>query len=198
MSKRDSTTDAGAGALDRFLPEPDIRERHHVRVRAPAEVVYREAMAFDFESLLLVRALLRGREILMGGKLALPGERLGFAAKMRSIGWELLAEEPGRLHVAGAVCQPWQPDVVFTPVAPEAFAKYAEPDQVKIAWTIETAPQGPEDSLLLTETRAAATDAEARRKFLPYFRRLRPGIVAIRWLLLGAIRRRAEAAWRDR
>jgi hypothetical protein len=193
-----STTAAQAGVLDRFLPAPDVRERHRIRVRAPAEAVYREAMTFDLESLLLVRAILRGREILMGSKPARPSEPMGFAAKMRSIGWGLLVEEPGRVYVAGAVCQPWLADVVFTPLAPAKFASYAEPDRVKIVWSLETVPLAPEESQLATETRAAATDARAGARFLPYFRRMRPGIVAIRWLLLGAIRRRAEAAWKRR
>lgn len=194
----DSTTAAGTGALDRFLPEPDIRERHQITVRAPAEVAYREAMAFDFESLFLVRAILRGREILMGSKRAPSSEPMGFIQKTRSMGWGLLAEQPGRLYVSGASCQPWLADVVFSPLGPEDFSAYEEPDRVKIVWSIETAPRDAATSLLATETRAAGTDEGARRKFLPYFRRVRPGIVAIRWLLLGAIRRHAEAAWKRR
>jgi hypothetical protein len=193
-----NTTAAGAGALDRFLSAPDIRERHQVVVRAPAEIAYREAVALDLESLVLVRAILRGREILMGSKPAGPSEHKGFVEKMRSMGWGLLVEEAGRLYVSGASCQPWLADVVFSPLGPDTFAAYDEPDRVKIVWSIEAVPRGPEESLLATETRAAGTDEEARRKFLPYFRRMRPGILAIRWLLLSAIRRRAEAAWRKR
>jgi hypothetical protein len=194
----DSTTTDSAAMLDRFLPEPDIRERHRIGVKAPAEVVYREAMAFDLESLLLVRAILRGREILMGSKRVAAAGPMSFIAKTRAMGWGLLVEEPGRLYVSGASCQPWLADVVFSPLAPESFAAYGEPDRVKIVWSIETRPRTPEESSLATETRAAGTDPEARRKFLPYYRRVRPGIVGIRWLLLGAIRRRAEAAWKQR
>ena len=182
--------------LDRLLPAPDIRERHQVVVRAPADVTYREAMAFDLESLLLMRAILRGREILMGSKRVEAKGPMSFVARTRSLGWAVLAEEPGRLYVSGATCQPWLPDVVFSPLAPERFAAYNEPERVKIVWTLETAPRGAEDSLLATETRAAGTDESARRRFLPYYGRMRPGIVAIRWLLLGAIRRRAQTAWK--
>src|SRR5262245_45455091 len=86
----DSTTATSAGNLDRFLPEPDIRERHRVVVRAPAEVAYREAMAIDFESLLLVRAIVRAREILMGSKPAGKLEPMSFLARMHSMGWRVL------------------------------------------------------------------------------------------------------------
>jgi hypothetical protein len=189
---------ARASVLDRYIAQPDMRERHETKVRAPADAVYREAMDFDFESLLLVRAILRGREILMRAPPAPPAPRMGFPAKTRSIGWGLLEEQPGRLYVSGARCQPWLPEVVFTPIEPRQFAAFAEPDFVKIAWTIETSPLGPDRSLLGTETRAVATDEAARRKFLPYFQRMRPGIVAIRWLLLGAIRCRAEREGRAR
>jgi hypothetical protein len=194
----DNTITAKAGVLDRFMPEPDIRERHEVRVHAPAEVTYREAMAFDLESLVLVRAILRGREILMGSKPVEKTEPMSFIARTRSMGWERFAEEPGSLYISGATCQPWLADVVFLPLHADDFALYQELNRVKIVWSVETASLGPDRSSLATETRAAATDDEARRKFLPYFRRVRPGIVAIRWLLLGAIRRRAETAWKRR
>ena len=51
-------------------------------------------------------------------------------------------------------------------------------------------------STLATETRAVATDAEARARFRRYWRWARFGIVAIRWFMLPAIRREAERAWR--
>ena len=70
---------------------------------------------------------------------------------------------------------------------------WRDPDRVKIAWTLEVEPLGPDSARLSTETRAVATDADARRKFLRYWRWARFGIVAIRLLMLPAIRRQAEA-----
>jgi hypothetical protein len=109
------------------------------------------------------------------------------------MGWGVLTEVPGRLFVAGAVCQPWQADVVFTPVTSDRFAAYAEPDRVKIAWTLEAEPLGPALSRFATETRAVATDAQARARFRKYWRLAGIGILAIRWLLVPAVRRQAEA-----
>ena len=115
---------------------------------------------------------------------------------MSSMGWGVLAEEPGRFFVAGAACQPWKADVVFTPIAAGLFASFAEPDRVKIAWTLETEALEPAVTRFATETRAAATDAPARARFLRYWRFAGFGIVAIRWLLVPGIRREAERRWR--
>ena len=80
----------------------------------------------------------------------------------------------------------------FTAIPPAEFAAFQEPDLVKIAWTLEVESQGVASTLLSTETRAVATDATARRRFRRYWRWARFGIVAIRWLMLPAIRRQAE------
>ena len=112
------------------------------------------------------------------------------------MGWGLLATEPARLFVAGAHCQPWLANVNFTPIPASEFSGYHERNQVKIAWTLEVESLGPTSTLLVTETRAAATDDEARHHFRRYWRWARYGIVAIRWLMLPAIRRQAERAWK--
>ena len=91
--------------------------------------------------------------------------------------------------------QPWLADVKFTAIAPQEFAAYAEPDQVKIAWTLEAEELAPDLTRFAQETRAVATDAEARAKFRRYWRWARFGIVAIRLLLLPAVRREAERRW---
>lgn len=183
-------------ALDEFLPAPDARERHAVVVRAPADLVYDVARHFDLRSIPLVHAIFRLRARLMGARADARqgGGRLDTGSLMR-MGWGVLAEEPGRRLIAGAVCQPWRADVVFTPVAPHQFASHAVPDSVKIAWTLEAEPLDRTRTRLATETRAVGTDPAARARFRRYWRWARVGIVAIRWLLLPAIRREAERRW---
>lgn len=178
--------------LDAFIPAFDARERYAVTVRAPAYRVYEAAKAFDMQSIFLVRMIFTLRAKVMR---ATPVARTarGFMEEMRSLGWGCLAERPGELFVAGATCQPWLADVTFTPVAPGRFREFAEPGVVKIAWTIECRPDGPERTLLVTETRVAATDQASRERFLRYWRWARMGIIPIRWFLLPGIRKRAEA-----
>jgi hypothetical protein len=185
-----------AAARDRFLPAPDVRERPAVQVRAPAEFVFTMARQFDLQSVPLVHAIFWLRAKLMRGRsdAARPVTRLDVAGLLR-LGWGVLAEESGRLVAAGAVCQPWHADVVFTPLSADRFATYSEPDFVKIAWTLEAEPLGPARTCLATETRASGTDPAARQKFRGYWRWARVGIIAIRWLVLSAIRREAERRW---
>jgi len=71
----------------------------------------------------------------------------------------------------------------------------SEPDQVKLAWAREVTEVAPDVSRLAQETRAVATDAAARAKFLRHWRWAHFGIVAIRLLMLPAVRREAERRW---
>lgn len=176
--------------IDSFLPEPDIRKRHSIVVNAPARLVYDAACHFDMESISMIRFIFRLREILMGSKTTSARNKTTLLNLLDN-GWGKLAEEPGRYLIAGATCQPWQADVVFTPIAPAQFNAYSEPDQIKIVWTIETELLNPNQTRLASETRVAATDEQARIKFRRYWRRVRLGIIMIRWMLLPAIRREA-------
>lgn len=180
--------------LDEFLPRPDVRERHELPVHAPAPLVFDVARTFDLQSVAAVHAIFRMREWLMHSTDAAP-PRLDIAG-LQALGWGTLAERPGRLLVAGAACRPWQADVIFTPLDAAAFAAYDAPDAVRIAWTVEVDPLSAETSRLATETRVAATDAGARDKFRRYWRWARLGIVAIRRLVLPAMRHEAEYRWR--
>lgn len=83
----------------------------------------------------------------------------------------------------------------FLALTPAEFRAYAGPDQIKIAWSLETKEVTSGRTLFAQETRAVATDAASRRKFARYWRWARFGIVAIRLLLLPAVRRKAERLW---
>lgn len=181
-------------ALEHFIPQADARERHAVTVRAPVEVVSRAARSFSLMSIRPVRAIVRLRAAFLGGDPPTTSSRPLVEEALES-GWGTLVDRPGELVAVGAVCEPWRANVVFRRVPADRFAAFAEPGLVRIAWTIETVPLGPALTRLATETRAAATDAAARRTFRRYWRWARFGIVAIRWLVLPAIRRRAEAEW---
>lgn len=180
--------------LDRFVPAPDIRERFEITVRAPAALVLETAAAFDLQSLVTVRAIFRLRERLMGARVV-PRQPQGLLEETRRLGWGVLDEAAGRFVICGARCRPWEPDVRFAALPPDAFAAYEGPDEVKIAWTLEAHAVAPAITVFGQETRAVATDAGARRKFLRYWRWARFGIVAIRWLMLPAVRRAAERRW---
>lgn len=181
--------------LDAFIPQPDIRERFHTTIRAPAPVVMDVACKFDLQSLVLVHAIFWLREKLMRAAPLGPRKPQGLLAETQGMGWGLLVDQPGHLIVCGAACQPWRANSGFTPIPAERFAAYAEPNQVKIAWTLEADALGPSTTRFAHETRAVATDAQARAQFRRYWRWARFGIVSIRLLLLPAVRRAAEVRW---
>jgi hypothetical protein len=107
-----------------------------------------------------------------------------------------LAELPGREIVMGGLTKPWEPNPVFRALPPDAFAAFQEPGYVKIVWTLRADPVGHGDCLFRTETRASATDPEARKKFRRYWSFLSPGIIVIRTVTLSAVKAAAERRWR--
>jgi hypothetical protein len=187
--------------LDRFIPHPDVRERFETTIRAPAKLVMEVASNFDMQSLPIVKAIFWLREKVMRGGSPAPRKPQGILEETKALGWGLLAEQSGTLVICGAKCQPWIANVKFSSIAPCEFEAYAEPGQVKIAWTLEADELGPAVTRFAQETRAVATDGYARTKFRRYWRWARFGIITIRLLMLPAVRRATERRWaveRDR
>jgi len=185
-----------AALLDRYIPRPDVRERFETSIHAPAAIVMNVATHFDMQSVFLVRAVFRMREIFLGTREAPPRRPQGIVEETKNLGWGELGSRSGEYVVCGARCQPWLADVKFHAIAPDDFIHYEEPDYVKIAWTLEAIETAPAMTRFAQETRAVATDAHSRAKFLRYWRWARFGIIAIRLLLLPAIRREAQRRWR--
>lgn len=178
--------------LDRFIPAYDIAERHQIDVAAPADVTFAALMDLDLNDSPLIRAIFRGRELLLGADRGEEPPKRSLVAMTRALGWGVLAEQPGREIVMGAVTQPWQANVQFHGVPPGEFAAFDTPGFVKIVWTLRADPLDDRRSIARTETRAVATDAGARRKFRWYWARFSPGIVLIRWLALRLVKAEAE------
>src|SRR6185369_12087603 len=54
--------------LDRFMPTYEVVERHRVAVAAPPAVALTAAQDMDLLHLPLVRAIIKGRELILGAK----------------------------------------------------------------------------------------------------------------------------------
>jgi len=178
--------------LDRFMPAYEIAERHHIRVAAAAAVTLDVAREVDLLASPVARTIIRAREVILG---ATPDERprpRGLLAEVQSLGWGVLAEVPGREVVVGAVTKPWEANVTFRALPPDQFAAFDEPGYVKIAWSIRADPLNATESVFRTETRAIATDTSARSRFRRYWSFLSPGIIVIRWAVLGPVKNEAE------
>ena len=178
--------------LDRFMPAYEIVERHHITVDAPAAITLAEASEQDLMSNPVIRAIFMARAIVLGSRKetrSLPTQLLPL---VRSIGWRVLAENCGREIVVGAVTQPWEADVTFHGLNPEAFAAFTDPGYVKIAWSLRADPLGPDRSIFRTETRAIATDPTSRTRFRRYWALASPGIWLIRRASLRPLKIKAE------
>jgi hypothetical protein len=178
--------------LDRFLPDFDVVEHHQIRVGAPVATTLAAAENIDPQDTPLIRWIFKARELAMGAHP--PAEESGksLIERVTSLGWKVLSETPGREIAFGAVTQPWLAEPVFRPLEPEEFARFAEPGCVKIAWTLRAVPRPGGRSLFITETRAKATDAVARRKFRCYWSLVRAGVAVIRQMMLWHTKREAE------
>ena len=179
--------------LDRFIPVCEVAERHEVRVAAPADITYAAALALDLRRSGVVQAIFKGREWMMGAHASPRSPRTrSFIEELRGIGWGVLAEEPGRVLVMGAITQSWLADVTFRSLPPEAFAAFDEPGYVKIVWTLVAEPRGPATSLFRTDTLVSTTDADARRRFQRYWMLVSAGIILIRHRALALVKADAE------
>ena len=183
--------------LDQFMPTYDIVERHHVHVAASANITLAVAREMDLQGSPVVRTIIRAREVILG---ATPDDRprpRGLLGETQSLGWGILADVPERQVVVGAVTKPWEANVTFRALPPSQFVAFNEPGHVKIAWTIRADPISGTESVFRTETRAMATDADARTRFRRYWSFLSPGIIVIRWALLGPVKKGAERRARE-
>jgi hypothetical protein len=187
--KVDSTRGHPDSLLDHFMPSYEVREYHETKVAAPADLTLAVARELDMQGSGLVRAIFRGRELLMG----VAGERRrpqSILSEVLALGWRVLAEAPGRELVLGAVTQPWLSEVRFRGLAPEEFVNFREPGYAKIAWTMAVEPVG-SYATFRTETRVITTDPESRRRFRRYWAMVSPGVVLIRREMLRQVRREA-------
>jgi len=183
--------------LDRFMPSYDVAERHHVRIAAPSALTLAAARDVDLQGSPIVRGIIKAREVILGATGDDRPRPRGLLAEVQSLGWGVLAEVPEREVVVGAVTKPWEANVTFRALPPDQFAAFSEPGYVKIAWTLRAESIGTTDSIFRTETRAVATDATARAKFRRYWAFLSPGIILIRWAILGPLKSEAERRTRD-
>jgi len=182
----------GPGQLDRFIPVPEVAEQHHISVHAPAATVLAVAREIELLNSPLVRTLIKAREIALGGEADRRTHPAALIPQMLSIGWVILAEEPDREIVLGAVTKPWEANTVFRSVPPDAFAAFDEPGYVKIAWTLRAIPHGAGASTFYTETRVCTTDAATRARFRNYWSFVAPGVKLIRWTMLRPLKVLAE------
>jgi hypothetical protein len=178
--------------IDRFLPDYDVVEHHEMPVDAPVWRTYRAVKDLDLARSPIVLALLalRGIPHLFTGAVK-PSRRLGLDEIVRS-GFVVLGEEPGREIVLGVVGRFWRPTSAIHRIEPGEFAGFDAPGFAKAAWNFLVTDRAASGATVMTETRIACTDTEARRRFTRYWRLVGPFSALIRRALLRSIKRDAE------
>jgi len=170
--------------LDDCLPAFDFGHRHAIEVPAPPDRVYAAAQRYSLDASLATRLLFRLRG------LPPPGP---FMASLRAIGFETLADEPGRLIVAGLAVRLLSRGRVVRRCphrGARAFRDLASPRTLKIAASLRVTPRG-KGAVLDTETRVFCTDRAAWAIFAPYWAVIRLPGGYIRRAMLAGIRREA-------
>jgi hypothetical protein len=180
--------------IDEFLPDYEEVEHHEVDVDAPADVAYRAVKDVDFARSPVVLALLfaRGLPHLFTGTVK-PKRRLKLDDILES-GFVVLGEEPDRELVLGIVGKFWRPSSGVHRIDASEFTGFDEPGYSKAIWNLVVTHRPGGCSTVSTETRVASTDAEARRNFGWYWRLIGPFSALIRRIVLGQIKRAAEAS----
>ena len=180
--------------LDRFLPNPEVDEYHQLKVRASAAITLAAAKELDLQTSPIVKGIfwLRAIPTLLRGEPFRPRGSRGLVAETLGQGWGVLAEELDREIVIGAYAQPWHERVTFHRLPPDEFVGFNQPGYVKIVWTLGAEPLGPDASLLVTRTRAVATDPQSRKRFRRYWGPMSAGIILIRYAGLPLMRKEAE------
>ena len=180
--------------IDRFLPAYEWNEVHSIEVAAEPAAVLAAVRAVTAREMRLVGLLLWLR--------ALPARLLGHRRLVRGGGpvleeilrsaFVLLAENESEM-VVGTVGRFWQPRATHAEIRDgDAFIAFDTAGWARAAMNFSVSEVGRGRTRLSTETRIAATDARARRRFGAYWLIVRPGSGLIRLLWLRAVKKRAE------
>jgi len=176
--------------LDEFVPAWQFGERHSIRVAASPERVFDAVKHVRAGEILFFRLLTWIRR---GGR-KLPQSILnaGNTTPLLDVatkgGFIYLADDaPTELVIGTMVIAPRGQ----RPLTPQSFRTALGPGYALAAMNFLVEPDGPNASIVTTETRVFATDPDSRRRFARYWRLIYPGSALIRRMWLRAVRRRA-------
>ncbi len=189
--------DPSATLLDARMPEFDVHQVHEVVVHASADAVWEALHEVSLRAVPVFRDLMTLRELpalLLGRRWLTADLDRPILAQMTASGFVLLGERRPTETVLGLATRPWRfGGVGGGPGEPEAFLEFRAPGWVKVllAFRIEAGDKG---TRLVSETRALATDALARRKFGVYWLAIGWASALTRKAWLDAVRCRAETS----
>lgn len=177
--------------LDGLMPAWQFRERHTINIAAPPDRVFAAINAVRADEIFLFRTLTWIRR---GGR-PLPESILNAGNRDPLIevalrgGFVPLADDPPRELVIGTVVAgPSGATATLT----EGLIRQPPPGHAVAAMNFLVTPDGPDASVVSTETRVFANGSGTRRRFAAYWRVIYPGSALIRRSWLRAVRDRAQ------
>jgi len=181
---------AGWTGLDRFAPVWQFHETHTLRVAAPAARVFDAILKVRADDIRLFHTLTWIRR---GGRPAPasilnPGSTESIIDIATRTGFVRLADDPPVEVVIGTVVV--APAGARGRLTRDVFQRTLPPGFALAAMNFRVIPDGPDASVVSTETRVFANSAGARRRFAVYWRLIYPGSAIIRRMWLRAIEQR--------
>jgi hypothetical protein len=185
--------------IEQYLPCYDVTEVQEIQVDAPPEVTYGAIRRADLRDP-LISALFRLRELpnriarMLSGARPKPAAKSFTFADMATpeMGFVLLAEHALREFVVGSAGRFWRRDYGWRPLTATDFVGFREPGYAKLVLGFSVLPTGLGGSVLRYEARTATTDETARKRFLRYWRFIRPGVAIVMRRALQRIKAEAE------
>ena len=171
--------------IDEFLPRWDVRERHHIKINAPAPIVSAAARRMDLRGSYLTNLLFKMRGIPASAEFALDD--------LLKMNFVLLGETEGKELLLGLTGKFWQPSGDLVRIAPDRFVQFNEPGYAKAVWNFSLDEITNGAVRLNTETRVLCTDAASRRRFRLYWFFIGAFSSLIRREMLSAIKSAAES-----
>jgi hypothetical protein len=200
---RDRRVAARESRLDELVPVWQFSERHRRRMRVPNERLRTALLAVTAREIAGFRLLTWLRNPPWPGRrreeniLAAPPDEPLLAVALRS-GFTALGERPDEVVLGMLVIAPGSLGGAAArrrfqdELSPDAWPRFDSPGFAKAAMNFRWREDGDGWTEVTTETRIAATDAGARRRFAWYWRLIYPGSSWLRHTWLRAIERRAR------
>lgn len=177
-----------AHSLESLVPTPRQRTLEVVDLAVSPERAWEVVRHLDLGRLSWVRVLYAWARRVRGSQLPDSLRLDELRSTPEQPGVQCLAEQAPRRFVLGAIARFQHPGLAFVHASsPEAFAAFAEPGAVKVAWSFEIRRQGTRDCRLLLECRVDATDAGAWRKARWVLRSFSPISSLLRRRLLASL-----------
>jgi hypothetical protein len=173
--------------LDTVMPSYDATRIERRVIDAPPDAVFDAAMRADFldagRRSPAVRAAFGVREAfekVVSFLRSSPQPAATEAEHLRLVDmetrgeWVVLARDPGREVVFGALGRFWSGETAWETIDADQFSAFDRPGYAKIACHLAITPTADGGSVVSYEARTVATDPAARRSFLRYWRIVSP------------------------